>query len=178
MKKRLLEQKIREYRAGNAAAFDAIYDMTYKAVYFRILYIVHDKMYAEDILHDAFLRAMRNLDSYREDTDFVAWLSRIGRNLALNFLEKKKREVQTDFQEEEYHFAADHPELPWLFELAQKVLPEQEYEILMLCQVAGYKRREVAAMLSLPIGTVTWKNNEALKKLRTYLEREKKEAEI
>ena len=42
----------------------------------------------------------------------------------------------------------------------------------MLCQVAGYKRREVAAMLQMPVGTVTWKNNEALKKLRKYLEKE------
>lgn len=42
----------------------------------------------------------------------------------------------------------------------------------MLCQTAGYKRREVAAMLNIPIGTVTWKNNEALKKLRKILEQE------
>lgn len=42
----------------------------------------------------------------------------------------------------------------------------------MLCQVAGYKRREVAQMLNLPIGTVTWKNNEALKKLKKILEKE------
>lgn len=42
----------------------------------------------------------------------------------------------------------------------------------MMCQIAGYKRREVAAMLDMPIGTVTWKNNEALKKLRKALETE------
>lgn len=42
----------------------------------------------------------------------------------------------------------------------------------MLCHVAGYKRREVAEMLGMPIGTVTWKNNEALKKLRAKLEKE------
>ena len=36
----------------------------------------------------------------------------------------------------------------------------------------GYKRREVASKLNIPIGTVTWKNNEALKKLKQYLEKE------
>ena len=40
----------------------------------------------------------------------------------------------------------------------------------MLCQVAGYKRREVSTMLGIPIGTVTWRNNEALKKLKRQLE--------
>ena len=42
----------------------------------------------------------------------------------------------------------------------------------MLCHVAGYKRREVAEMLGMPISTVTWKNNEALGKLKKYLEKE------
>lgn len=42
----------------------------------------------------------------------------------------------------------------------------------MLCQVSGYKRREVSEMLGIPIGTVTWKNNEALKKLKAYLQKE------
>ena len=42
----------------------------------------------------------------------------------------------------------------------------------MLCQVSGYKRREVAAMLNLPIATVTWKNNRALKKLKEYIKKE------
>ena len=42
----------------------------------------------------------------------------------------------------------------------------------MLCQVAGYKRREVSEMLRLPVGTVTWKNNEALKKLKAFLVKE------
>ena len=36
----------------------------------------------------------------------------------------------------------------------------------MLCQVAGYRRREVAQMLGMPIGTVTWKNNADLSSLK------------
>ena len=42
----------------------------------------------------------------------------------------------------------------------------------MLCRLSGYKRREVAAMLALPVGTVTWKYSEALKKLKAYLIKE------
>ena len=53
-----------------------------------------------------------------------------------------------------------------------KFAAEDEYQILMLCQVAGYKRREVSEMLRLPVGTVTWKNNEALKKLKAFLVKE------
>ena len=42
----------------------------------------------------------------------------------------------------------------------------------MLCHVAGYKRREVAEMTGMPVSTVTWKNNEALKKLKAALQQE------
>ena len=96
----------------------------------------------------------------------------LGKNLALNFLERQKREMPTDFEEESYRYGTSETELPFIFEAARKILSEEEYEILMLCQVAGYKRREVSAMLSMPIATVTWKNNEALKKLKKYLEKE------
>ena len=51
-------------------------------------------------------------------------------------------------------------------------MTEEEYRIVMMCSVAGYKRREVAAMLNMPIGTVTGKYNEALKKVRVKLNKE------
>lgn len=172
MKRDLLEQKIAEYTAGNTAAFDDLYEMTNRAVYFGILYIVRDKMHAEDLMHETYIRAMQNITSYRSGTNFSAWLMRVGKNLALNFLERQKREMPTDFEEESYRYGTSETELPFIFEAARKILSEEEYEILMLCQVAGYKRREVSAMLSMPIATVTWKNNEALKKLKKYLEKE------
>ena len=62
--------------------------------------------------------------------------------------------------------------MPYIFDVAAKILTDEEYQIVMLCQVSGYKRREVADMLDMPIGTVTWKNNEALKKLKNHLEKE------
>lgn len=172
MKNDVLEQRINEYRAGKTSAFDAVYEMTNKAVYFRILYIVRDRMTAEDLLHDTYVQAMRNIAAYRPGTDFVAWLSRIGRNLALNHIQKRKREQLTDFEEESYRYGTSETQLPFIFDAARRILTEEEYEILMLCQVAGYKRREAASMLSMPIATVTWKNNEALKKLKKYLEKE------
>ncbi|MGN0817773.1 MAG: RNA polymerase sigma factor [Candidatus Coproplasma sp.] len=168
-----LERKIYVYKSGDTSAFDFIYENTHKALYFKILYYVRDKMYAEDIMHDAYLKALGAISSYEQNTDFVAWLCRIGKNLALNFLEKRRREVSTEFAEPDEAEVAT-TEIPYVFEIARKVLSEEEYQIVMLCQVAGYKRREVAKMLSMPIGTVTWKNNTALEKLKKYLCEEEK----
>ena len=166
-----LETAIAEYRGGKVSAFDDIYQATHRIVYFRILYLVREKATAEDLLQDTYVRAMRSLDRYEPGTNFLAWLVKIGRNLALNHLERAKRETLTDLSEES-KLAAPGQESGFLFELARKVLSEEEYEIVMLCQVAGYKRREIAKLFSMPLPTVTWKNNQALKKLRRCLKEE------
>lgn len=87
-------------------------------------------------------------------------------------MKSAKRTIPTDFQEDSYKYGTQETHLPYVFDVAAKVLSEEEYNILMLCHVAGYKRREVAQMLQMPIGTVTWKNNEALKKLKKVLSEE------
>lgn len=172
MKHDRLEQKIAELKAGDTRAFDFIYERTNRSVYFAIFYIVRDKMYAEDLLQDTFVRAISSLHQYAPGTNFTAWLCAIGKSLALNHLKKYRREVPTDFEADAHKFGSGEADIPYIFDLAARVLTEDEYEIVMLCQVSRYKRREVAEMLGIPIGTVTWKNNEALKKLRAHLEKE------
>lgn len=41
----------------------------------------------------------------------------------------------------------------------------------MLFAVGEYKHREIAEMLNLPIGTVTWKYNNAIKKLKEAIKK-------
>ncbi len=168
MKTSLLEEKIERYKNGDNSAFDYIYENTYKPLYFNILYYVKDKMIAEDLLHDAYLKAIANISSYQKGTNFIGWLCAIGKNLALNAVERRKRELLTDFTEP-YFGGTYEQEMPYVFDLAQKILSEEEYRIVMLCQVAGYKRREVAEIFGQPIATITWKNNQALKKLKERL---------
>ena len=167
-----LEGKVGKLKNGNLEAFDYIYDYTNRIVYFSILKIVKDKTYAEDILQDTFIRALSCLSQYKESTNFIGWLCTIGKSLAINHLKKYRHEIDIDFDLETYDYNSRENELPYIFDIATKILSEDEYKIIMLCHVAGYKRREVSMMLDMPIGTVTWKNNEALKKLKQYLEKE------
>lgn len=167
-----LERKIAALKNGDMRVFDYIYTETHKTVYFTVFYIVRDKMYAEDILQETYVKAISSISQYAAGTNFTGWLCTIGKSLALNHLKKYRREIPTDFEEDSYKYGAEETEYPYIFDLAAKILSEDEYRIVMLCQVAGYKRREVSKMLGIPIGTVTWKNNEALKKLKQNLEKE------
>ncbi len=172
MNTRKLDHYVERLIKGDNSAFDYVYDKTNRSVYFAILYIVKQKAQAEDLLQDTYLRALNSLDSYKLGTNFIGWLITIGRSLALNHVKKISRETLTDFAEDSYKYGTTETYMPFIFQVASKILNEEEYEIIMLCHVAGYKRREVADMLNIPIGTVTWKNNEALKKLKKHLEKE------
>ena len=167
-----LERAIAKFLNGDKTAFAYIYENTHNAVYFAALYVVKRKHEAEDIVQETYLKAVTNLSSYKTGTNFTAWLCKIAKNAALNYVKKHSREQLTDFEADSYKYGTYQTELPYIFDIAQKYLSEDEYEILMLCQVAGYKRREVSAMLGMPIGTVTWKNNEALKKLKKIIKEE------
>ena len=84
MKGDKLEKKVAAFKEGDRSAFDYIYEHTNRSVYFAVLYIVRDRMTAEDILHDAFVRAMTCIGQYSVGTNFTAWLVSIGKSLALN----------------------------------------------------------------------------------------------
>ena len=53
--------------------------------------------------------------------------------------------------------------------MANNVLAEDEFNIVMMYAIGGYKHKEIAEFLHMPLGTVTWKYATALKKLRKAL---------
>ena len=169
-----LEKKVAQFMAGDRRAFDYIYEYTNRSVYFAALYILKCKTEAEDVMQETYMRALGAIDSYKTGTNFTAWLARIAKNLALNKVKRRSRETLSDFtsEAEVRRYGTKETELPFIFDVAAEILTEEQYQIIMLCHVAGYKRREVAKIMDMPIGTVTWKNNEALKKLKIFLKKE------
>lgn len=169
-----LENCIDRLRAGDRDGFDELYKSTYKGVYFTVLSVLKDVSLVEDVVQNTYMITLQKLDHYTPNTNFKAWICRVAHNLALNELRKRSREVQVDYQENEliagsYHFneEVDTP----VIKLASRVLREDEFKILMLCEIAGFKRKEVAEIFHMSISTVTWKYLNALKKMRVALEK-------
>lgn len=81
---------IREAQRGNRAAFEELvrqYDQAVLRLALRLTASEHD---AQDIYQDAFLKAYRNLGSFRFECSFYTWIYRIVTNLCLDHLRKKK----------------------------------------------------------------------------------------
>ena len=56
-----------------------------------------------------------------------------------------------------------------VFDAMNACLDGTERQIVILHVLWGYKHREIASLVDQPLGTVTWKYNNALKKLRKYM---------
>lgn len=77
--------------AGNAADFNVLIERHFELVYFMAYARLGQRESAEDLAQEVFLRAYLALKDLRDPALFSAWLSRITRNLALDWLRKGER---------------------------------------------------------------------------------------
>lgn len=165
-----LDKQMIKFINGDKSAFGTIYDETRKPVYFTALAIVRDKSLAEDVMQSAYLSVIQNAKSYRPGTNAAAWIVRIARNEALNLKKRRGREVSVDETETPSLFGESRAdEYGLVTDTARRVLTEDEFSVLTLAAVCGYKRREIGEMLDLPTSTVTWKYNNAVTKMKQAL---------
>lgn len=113
---------------------------------------------AEDVLQDTFVKAFRNLDTFRFECPLEAWLKRIAINTALKQIRKQKP----------WEHTADVQELAPVLPQADESLPTLNYQYLLqliqelppgcrtvfnLYAIEGYNHPEIAQMLDISEGT-------------------------
>lgn len=168
-----LDKFIKKFINGEASAFDEIYNQTQKSVYYVALSILRDRALAEDVMQTTYLRVLRNIQGYELGTNAAAWIIKIAKNEAINLKKVRMREQSVDEYENQNLFGMSEPDTYGeLIDLAKRLLPDEEFSILMLVTACGYKRKEIGKMLDMPIPTVTWKYQNALSKMRNALESE------
>jgi RNA polymerase sigma-70 factor, ECF subfamily len=81
---------IREAQRGNRAAFEELVRHYDQAVLRLAMHITGSDTEAQDVYQDAFLKAYRNIGSFRFECSFYTWIYRIVTNLCLDSLRKKQ----------------------------------------------------------------------------------------
>ena len=165
-----LDQLMTKLSNGNMTVFEEIYSRMRKTVYYIALSILKDRSLAEDAMQSVFLSVLKKSGQYRVGTNAAAWIARIARNESLNLKKKYRFEDSVDESENLKIFGESNTDdYGLLTDLARQALPEDEFTILLLVAVEGYKRRELAEMLDMPVSTVTWKYNNAVEKMKEVL---------
>lgn len=163
-----LNQLVKQLQSGDMSVFDPIYYETKSLVYYTILQILKDSSLAEDIMQDAYLKALEKIHSFKPTYSFKSWIVMIARNLALNEYNRRKRELSFDVNEDEYifgHVESSSENQLIVREMLQS-LSAIEQEVVVLHVIGDLKHREIAAILQKPLGTITWTYQQAITKLK------------
>lgn len=158
---------LKEIDIGQKEALKKIYDYYGHAVYSYALSIVKCTSLAEDICQEVFIKIWDNSNKYRRLGNPKGWIMTITRNTAIDYLRKYKREDIIG----EFHIAVDRDMSD---EINQKIyitealaqLKDEEREVVILHAISDLTFKCIGEILNKPLGTVTWRYREAIKKLR------------
>jgi RNA polymerase sigma-70 factor (ECF subfamily) len=162
---------IEDCRKGNRKAQFRLYEQFSKAMYNLAYRILNNREDAEDILQEAFVECFRNLDSFRFESTFGAWLKKIIVNKCLNHIKKKKIDLTlcetlpTTIYEEEEEVIYETGKIFKSIEL----LPDGYRIILTLYLLEGYDHSEISQILGISESTSKSQYSRAKEKLKNIL---------
>ena len=159
-------------RSGDKSALHEVYEAYIGYIYTIVHQTVSNREDAEDVTSEFFMKLWRLADTYREGKGHRAGMAAIARNMAVDLLRRTKREVLMD------DFADTIPESASDVSVEQEVIADMslrqaldrlkpgEREIVHLKIMGEMTFQEIADMLKAPLGTVTWRYQNAIQKLR------------
>ena len=83
-------------KKNDAKAQMELYNLYCKAMFLVSLRYVKDRFIAEDVMQDAFIKAFKNIKTYKNEVPFGAWLKRIVINQSIDYLKKKQVGIRSN----------------------------------------------------------------------------------
>jgi RNA polymerase sigma-70 factor (ECF subfamily) len=139
--------------AGDADAFEQLVRKYERPVLSTIYRYVGDRVAAEDVAQEAFLKVWRRAKSFKGRSSFSTWLYRVVVNECLNFRRKRSRAKNVPLDE---LLAEGGPGLEERLEAEKKAaavraavaeLPARQRMALILSKFEGRSYREIGAMM-------------------------------
>lgn len=172
---------LQKAQAGDMDAFEAIVYSNEKAVYNLALRQLGNREDAEDATQEVFVKAYTALKSFRGESKVSVWLYRITSNVCVDMLRRRRDTVSLSMETEEGAeldlpdegldpaVLVERSDLQVQLARALQSLSDDYREILLLRGLSGLSYEEIAATLSLDIGTVKSRIFRARKKLAEIL---------
>jgi RNA polymerase sigma-70 factor (ECF subfamily) len=158
---------VREAQAGSASGIEALFRAYWPQSFRAAFLVVHDEAAAEDIAQEAFLAAIRRLESFDWRRPFGPWLHRIVINRAIDWL--RLRQLRGEAELVETVAPGRQADLSDETLAALAALTPEHRAVIVLRYLLGYTPGEIAELLSLPRGTVNSRLRRGLDTLRERL---------
>ncbi|HKJ45992.1 MAG TPA: sigma-70 family RNA polymerase sigma factor [Balneolales bacterium] len=174
--KELLER----IRSEDQEAFRILIDRYEFQVAATVKGMLGNRAEAEDIGQETFIRFIRSINKFREESSIGTYLTRIAINLSLNELKRQERQNRrffsvSGYDEEEMIYPSEEMtdmEDMELKEMVHKAIGKLKPEfksVIVLRMLREYSTNETADILDIPVGTVLSRYSRAIDKLRILL---------
>jgi RNA polymerase sigma-70 factor (ECF subfamily) len=126
---------------------------------------------AEDVVQEAFLRALRSGERFRGDAAPQTWLSRIVINVCLDHCRKRGRWKRVSPRYVRHQPTMENPTGAGLLAMrrALRRLTSVQRQVFVLYDVLGHSHIEIAERLAIPLNTSKSRLSDARKRLREVL---------
>ncbi len=172
------------YKNGNEEAFRTLVERHKSRIYTAVYLIVKDQEIAEDLLQDAFVKAINTIQSgrYNEEGKFLPWILRIAHNLAIDYFRKQKRYPvvnmeytnpvfnTVEFSEGTYEDEQIKLETHTLLYQLIAELPDAQRDVLLRRHFMQMSFQEIADATGVSINTALGRMRYALINLRKKME--------
>jgi len=178
------EDLMQDYAAGNAAAFDVLYERHKGGVYRYLVRQCGNAGTADELFQDVWMNVIRVRASYEPTAKFTTWLYRIAHNRLVDHWRATGRvelvssgggddddplDAIPGARNDEPHVRVAAREIGARIRQALAALPAAQREAFLLHQEGGLELAEIAELTGAGIETVKSRIRYALAKLRAEL---------
>lgn len=172
--------------SGNFEAFDSIM-VHYRDRLFGVIYnMTLNHSDAADLTQETFVKAFRSISKFKRKSSFFTWIYRIGVNLTLTFLKKKRSKYffsfdqffgNTSNSDSQLFLSKENSSVKntLLNELHEKLneallrLSDKHRTIVVLFEIDGLSHKEIASIMKCTEGTVRSRLHYAKLQLQSFL---------
>jgi RNA polymerase sigma-70 factor (ECF subfamily) len=171
---------VEEARQGNRESFGELVRRYEDRLIRVILRFVRDRDLAEDLAQETFLRAYERLEQFDPSRRFGPWLFRVGVNLTLDYLRRRKRRGRWMLFSESPSERSPDPSVAdprKSLDMQQEVhavlerIPEKYRTVLVLRDLENFSTSEIAAILDRKEATIRWRLAEARHRFKDLWEK-------
>jgi RNA polymerase sigma-70 factor (ECF subfamily) len=163
-----LSEIIKRISNGDKNALKELYENMSKDIYTFLFLFCKDKYTAEDALQETFISIFENAGSYKHFSNPKAWIFTIAKNKAVSIIRKNSRTANSDIMNDMTDIIKIEDTILDKIhaDMLLSVLSEEDKKIVILYAVYGFKHREIAELMDMPLGTVKWRYSQGIKKMK------------
>lgn len=173
---RMTDEMIMEaVKNGDLQQASLLFERYHKRIFNFLARMTMDRIVAEDLTQNVFMRMIKYRNSYREGARFQSWIYQVARNIFSDHYQQNKNQRRGLVDVEKIEsIMADSDETQLMDEREEllhrslaRLEPEQR-ELLVLTRFQHMKYEEVAAIMDTTVANIKVRVHRAIGKLREY----------